>query len=129
MAERFVAGPRTSAYGAVTVKVNYWAEARIEGLVPPTGFLPKPNVDSALVSIVRRPKPAIPVNIDRDWLFTLVRAGFAQRRKMLRRSLAGLVDITGFERAGVSPEARAEELDVWAWGLLANHAERVSIPR
>ena len=127
--ERFVASTRTSAYGAVTVKVNYWAEARIEGLVPPTVFLPRPNVDSALVSITRRAKPAIPVNIDRDWLFTLVKTGFAQRRKMLRRSLAGLVDPIGFERAGVSPEARAEELDVYAWGLLASHAERVSLPR
>jgi len=124
--ERFVAAPRTPAYGAVTVKIAYWAEARIEGLVPPTVFLPKPNVDSALVSITRRPKPAVPVSVDRDWFFTLVKTGFAQRRKMLRRSLAGLVDIGGFERAGVSPEARAEELDVYAWGLLASHAARVA---
>jgi 16S rRNA (adenine1518-N6/adenine1519-N6)-dimethyltransferase len=124
--ERFVASPRTPAYGAVSVKIAYWAEARIEGLVPPTVFLPKPSVDSALVSIVRRPKPAVPVSVDRDWFFTLVKTGFAQRRKMLRRALAGLVDIEGFENAGVSPEARAEELDVYAWGLLASHAARVA---
>ncbi len=124
--ERFVASPRTPAYGAVSVKVAYWAEARIEGLVPPTVFLPKPNVDSALVSIVRRPKPAVPVSVDREWFFTLVKTGFAQRRKMLRRALAGLVDTEGFERAGVSPEARAEELDVYAWGLLASHTGRVT---
>ena len=92
-------------------------------------FLPRPNVDSALVSITRRAKPAVPVNIDREWLFTLIKTGFAQRRKMLRRSLAGLVDADGFERAGVSPEARAEELDVYAWGLLASHAARVTAPR
>lgn len=127
--ERFVASPRTPAYGAVSVKIAYWAEARIEGLVPPTVFLPRPSVDSALVSITRRAKPAVPVNIDRDWLFTLIKTGFAQRRKMLRRSLAGLVTPEGFERAGVSPEARAEELDVYAWGLLASHAERVNLPR
>ena len=126
VAERFVAVPRTPAYGAVSVKINYWAEARIAGLVPPTVFLPRPNVDSALVSIVRRPKPAVPVSIDRGWLFTLVRTGFNQRRKMLRRSLAGLVDLEQFEKAGVSPEARAEELDVYAWGLLASHSRRTS---
>ncbi len=124
--ERFVAATRTPAYGAVTVKIAYWAEARIEGLVPPTVFLPRPNVDSALVSITRRAKPAVPLNIDREWLFTLIKTGFAQRRKMLRRSLAGLVDTAGFEKAGVSPEARAEELDVYAWGLLASHAARVT---
>ncbi len=128
VAERFVATPRTPAYGAVSVKIAYWAEARIEGLVPATVFLPRPNVDSALVSITRRDKPAVPVGIDREWLFTLIRTGFAQRRKMLRRSLAGLVDGEGFRRAGVSPEARAEELDVYAWGLLASHTARITTP-
>jgi 16S rRNA (adenine1518-N6/adenine1519-N6)-dimethyltransferase len=122
--ERFVASPRTPAYGSVTVKINYWAEARIAGLVPPTVFLPRPNVDSALVSITRRPKPAVPVSVDREWLFTLIRTGFGQRRKMLRRALAGLVEPEEFVRAGVSPEARAEELDVWAWGLLASNTHR-----
>jgi 16S rRNA (adenine1518-N6/adenine1519-N6)-dimethyltransferase len=127
--ERFVAIPRTPAYGSVSVKIAYWAEARIAGLVPPTVFLPKPKVDSALVAIARRPKPAVPVSVDRDWLFQLVRTGFNQRRKMLRRSLAGLVTPEGFERAGVAPEARAEELDVYAWGLLARHAERTAFER
>ena len=67
------------------------------------------------------------MSVDRDWFFTLVRTGFAQRRKMLRRARSpGSVDADGFERAGVSPEARAEELDVYAWGLLASHAGRVA---
>jgi 16S rRNA (adenine1518-N6/adenine1519-N6)-dimethyltransferase len=123
--ERFVAVPRTPAYGAVSVKVAYWSEAKIVGLVPPTVFVPKPTVDSALVSFTRRAKPAVPVSIDRDWLFTLIRTGFGQRRKMLRRSLAGLVTQEGFEKAGIQPEARAEELDVYAWGLLASHTHRV----
>ena len=123
--ERFVAIPRTPAYGAVSVKVAYWAEAKIVGLVPPTVFMPKPKVDSALVSIVRRPKPAVPVNVDRDWLFQLVRTGFGQRRKMLRRSLAELVKPVSFERAGISPVG-AEELDVYAWGLLASYSPCVA---
>jgi 16S rRNA (adenine1518-N6/adenine1519-N6)-dimethyltransferase len=126
--DRLVATARTEAYGAVSVKVAYWAESRIAGLVPPTVFVPKPNVDSALVSITRRAKPAVPVSIDRDWLFTLVKTGFAQRRKMLRRALDGLVTADEFVRAGVQPEARAEELDIYAWGLLASHAERKNAP-
>jgi 16S rRNA (adenine1518-N6/adenine1519-N6)-dimethyltransferase len=52
-------------------------------------------------------------------LETVVRAGFAHRRKMLRRSLAGVVEPAAFERAGVRPDARAEELGVAEWGRLA----------
>ena len=116
--ERLAAGVGDEAYGAVSVKVGYWATARVVGKVPPTVFVPQPRVDSALVSIVRRPSgPA--VDVDRERLFELVRTGFAQRRKMLRRALAGVVDESAFSCAGVRPEARAEELDVEAWGRLA----------
>jgi len=115
--ERLAAHAGDDAYGAVSVKVDYWAEAKVAGLVPPTVFLPRPNVDSALVQIVRRDEPA--TDAPRERLFELVRAGFGQRRKMLRRSLAGLVTPEAFEAAGVRPEARAEELDVHAWGRLA----------
>jgi 16S rRNA (adenine1518-N6/adenine1519-N6)-dimethyltransferase len=119
VAERLAARPATSAYGAVSVKVAYWATAQIVGRVPPTVFLPRPKVESALVSIVRRPRPAVDEAVDRDRLFALVRAGFGQRRKMLRRSLAGLVPPAAFEAAGIRPEARAEELSVEDWGRLA----------
>ena len=117
--ERLAARPGTSAYGAVSVKVAYWATAEVVGRVPPTVFLPRPKVESALVSIVRRPRPAVDNAIDRERLFALVRAGFGQRRKMLRRSLAGLVPPAAFEAAGIRPEARAEELSVEDWGRLA----------
>ena len=114
------------AYGAVSVKVAYWAEAAVVGRVPASVFVPRPNVESALVRIVRRPHPA--VEVAPDVLFPLVRAGFAQRRKMLRRSLQGLVDADAFACAGIRPEARAEELDVAAWGRLAACTTRPSSP-
>lgn len=118
--ERLAAVPRTPAYGAVSVKVAYWATARVVGTVPPTVFVPQPKVDSALVAIERRAAPAVdPSVVPASRLFEVVRAGFAQRRKMLRRSLAGVVDPAAFEEAGVAPEARPEELDVDAWGRLA----------
>jgi 16S rRNA (adenine1518-N6/adenine1519-N6)-dimethyltransferase len=116
--ERLAARVGDDAYGGVSVKVAYWAESAVVGVVPPTVFHPRPNVSSALVRIVRRPAPA--VDAPRDRLFQLVRAGFGQRRKMLRRSLSGLVDAECFAAAGVRPEARAEELDVEAWGRLAS---------
>jgi 16S rRNA (adenine1518-N6/adenine1519-N6)-dimethyltransferase len=120
VAERLVAGPGDPAYGALSVKVAYWARASLAGRVPASVFLPPPNVASELVTIERRPAPA--VEVPPDELFPLVRAGFAGRRKMLRRSLAGRVGAEAFACAGVRPEARAEDLDVAAWGRLARCA-------
>jgi 16S rRNA (adenine1518-N6/adenine1519-N6)-dimethyltransferase len=118
--ERLVASVGQDAYGAVSVKVAYWAAATMVGRVPPSVFIPQPKVESALVEIRRRPAPAIdPELVSAEALFELVRAGFATRRKMLRRSLAGLVTAAAFDAAGVRPESRAEELDVFAWGRLA----------
>lgn len=116
--QRLAAQVGDPAYGIPSVKVRYWATARLVGKVPPTVFVPRPKVDSALVEIVRREHPA--VDADPERMFALVRAGFGQRRKMLRRSLAGLVDPEAFARAGVRPEARAEELSVEDWGRLTS---------
>lgn len=118
--ERLAARAGEEAYGAVSVKVAYWAEAQVVSRVPPTVFLPRPRVDSALVELRRRPQPAVdPAQVPYDRLFEVVRAGFAQRRKMLRRALAGSVPEAAFSLAGVAPTARAEELDVTSWGRLA----------
>jgi len=117
--ERLAAGPGDEAYGGVSVKVAYWATAKVVGRVPPTVFHPVPNVESALVRIERRPEPAVGPDVDPEWLFRLVKAGFGQRRKMLRRSLAALVPPEAFAAAGLRPESRAEELSVGDWGRLA----------
>jgi 16S rRNA (adenine1518-N6/adenine1519-N6)-dimethyltransferase len=116
VAERFCAAPRTSAYGAVTVKVAYWATARIAGHVPASVFVPRPNVESALAEITRRDVPA--VDVDPEAMFRLVRHAFQHRRKMLRRSLAGVVPPEVFDTAGIDPQRRPEELTVIEWGAL-----------
>ncbi len=115
-AERFAAAPRTSAYGAVSVKAAYWGTAKVVGHVPASVFVPRPNVESALVAITRRDPPAT----DPEMLFALVRAGFGQRRKMLRRSLSGIVAPDTYDAAGIAPTARPEELDVDAWCRLTD---------
>ena len=121
--ERLAASAGDEAYGAVSVKVAYWATAKVVGKVPSTVFVPPPRVDSALVSIVRRASPAVdPGLVSPERLFEVVRAGFAHRRKMLRGALAGVVSPSAFDTAGVAPTARAEELDVDAWGRLAGAA-------
>lgn len=120
VAGRLAAGAGDNAYGAVSVKVAYWATAALAGRVPPSVFVPRPRVDSALVAIERRAAPAVdPGTVAYDRLVEVVRAGFAQRRKMLRGTLVGVVDEAAFAGAGVEPTMRAEELDVSAWGRLA----------
>jgi 16S rRNA (adenine1518-N6/adenine1519-N6)-dimethyltransferase len=117
VADRFAASPRTAAYGAVSVKVAYHATAKVVGTVPASVFVPRPNVESALVEIVRRDEPA--TNADPQSLFPLVRTAFGQRRKMLRRSLAATVRPEVFEVAGIDSQRRPEELDIVEWGRLA----------
>jgi 16S rRNA (adenine1518-N6/adenine1519-N6)-dimethyltransferase len=122
--DRLAAGPGTKDYGSVSVRVGYYAAARRVGLVPPTVFLPPPKVDSALVELIRHPRP--PVDVPSvDGLFALVRAGFSQRRKMLRRVLRselGDRTDTTLAAAGIDPAARAETLDLATWAALARAA-------
>lgn len=118
--ERMAAGAGEDAYGAVSVRIAYFARAELVGRVPASVFVPRPRVESVLVRLERLPAPAVdPTLVTYERLDTVVRAGFAHRRKMLRRSLAGVVEPSAFERAGVRPDARAEELGVAEWGRLA----------
>src|SRR5205085_9032237 len=94
VAERLAAAPGDHARGAVSVKVEYFASAGIVGRVPATVFVPKPRVESALVRFERH--GSAPVDVHRSRLFDLVEAGFGQRRKMLRRSLASRVSADCF---------------------------------
>jgi len=117
--ERLAAGAGDDAYGAVSVKVAYYATAKVVGTVSPNVFVPKPNVESALVLMVRHEQP--PVNVpDVEQMFELVRAGFATRRKTLRNTLQGRVDAERFVRAQVDPQARAETLSLADWARLTN---------
>ena len=117
VADRLVARAGTEAYGAVSVKVDYWASSKIVGQVPPSVFFPQPRVDSALVEIRRRDIPGVDGVVAKE-LFALVRSGFAKRRKMLRRALDTIATPEDFVNANVNPESRAEQLDLAAWGRL-----------
>jgi 16S rRNA (adenine1518-N6/adenine1519-N6)-dimethyltransferase len=117
--ERMAASAGDAAYGAVSVKVAYYATARVVGTVSPNVFVPKPNVESALVRLVRHDRPPVRVR-DVDAMFDLVRAGFATRRKTLRNTLDGRVDAEQFARAQVDPQARAETLSLADWARLVD---------
>jgi len=115
VAERLAAAPGNKQYGAVSIKVAYWAEASVAATVPASVFVPRPNVESALVRIVRRSPP----DVDPGVLFPLVRQAFGQRRKMLRKSLRDTVTPDQFAAAGISPAERPERLGLDAWCRLA----------
>ena len=121
--ERLAARVGDEAYGAVSVKVAYWAAATVVGRVSSSVFIPRPRVESVLVRMDRRADgtgcaggPGTP---SYDRLFAVVKGGFAHRRKMLRRALDHLVEPGAFAGAGIPPTARAEELDLAGWERLA----------
>lgn len=123
VAERLVASPGSSNYGIPSVKVAYWATGELVARVPASVFLPPPRVESALVKLVRHEHPLSDEPIGP--VFELVRTAFGQRRKMLRKSLSGLVTAQQFEAAGIASDSRPERIGVEQWCALAR-ARRLS---
>lgn len=107
VAERLVASPGTGEYGIPSVITQLHADAKLAFRVPAQVFFPAPQVESAVVSMERKPPPE-----HAEQAIELARAGFGQRRKMLRRSLAGLLPdpVEVLERASIDPTSRAEQL-------------------
>jgi 16S rRNA (adenine1518-N6/adenine1519-N6)-dimethyltransferase len=123
--ERLAARAGETSFGIPSVKVSWWAGAEVVGRVPVGVFMPRPRVESVLVRITRRPAPppaALRAGVDRAAVFALVEAGFGQRRKMLRRSLAAHLAVSDIVEAGIRPDARAEELALEDWIALAARA-------
>lgn len=122
VAQRICAEPGSRIFGALTVRVQYLAACEWVCAVPAKAFYPPPKVDSAVIKLVPRP---FPVQADRpSHLETLIKAGFATKRKMLRNNLKSLVErdrlLAVYEMLGIKPEARAEELSVEQWIKLSN---------
>jgi 16S rRNA (adenine1518-N6/adenine1519-N6)-dimethyltransferase len=124
VADRLTAGPGSKIYGVPSVKLAWYASARPAGRVPPNVFWPVPNVDSGLVAFTRREPPA---SVDREPVFAVVDAAFAQRRKTLRAALAGWAGGPDeaerlLRAAGVDPGARGEALTVEQFAAVAGSA-------
>jgi 16S rRNA (adenine1518-N6/adenine1519-N6)-dimethyltransferase len=118
VAERIVAPPGSKSYGRLSVLAQWRAQPRIAFEVSPRAFTPPPKVTSAVVHIVPTEQPA---GVDPARLEALTAAAFAQRRKMLRQSLKGVVaDASGFlEGCGIDPARRAESLSITEFVALA----------
>ena len=116
VAERMVAKVGDKSYGLPSVKIEYFAEAKIIADIPPTVFIPKPRVESSIVQIVRHKNPII--SEDRELFFGLIKSAFRHRRKMLRSSLKEILSTDDFDATNIDPTKRAENLTLKEWELL-----------
>jgi 16S rRNA (adenine1518-N6/adenine1519-N6)-dimethyltransferase len=124
VADRIASPPGGKEYGYLSVLVQMYAEPRLVFMVPPSAFTPKPDVDSAVVALAIRDRPAVAV-VDEKFFFRVIKAAFSQRRKTLRNALKQL-DAPAEKLAmvpnktGIDLSRRAETLTVQEFGLLAD---------
>jgi 16S rRNA (adenine1518-N6/adenine1519-N6)-dimethyltransferase len=124
VAQRVVAQP--GQMSILALSVQYYAEVRLVAVVERHKFWPPPKVDSAVLQIRVRAKPAFAADVPK--LFRLIKAGFGEKRKMLRNSLAGGLNISTelaadlILRANLPETARAQELSLDSWKRLYNEA-------
>ena len=120
VADRISAEPNTKAYGSLSIAVQYYMTAKVAFIVPRTVFVPAPNVDSAILKMVRREEPAVTVE-DEDFFFSVSKASFVHRRKTLWNNLTSRFGKTeeikakleaGIQAAGLKPSVRGEALSL-----------------
>ena len=128
VADRISAKPNTKAYGSLSIAVQYYMTAKVAFIVPRTVFVPAPNVDSAILKMVRRPEPAVAVE-DESFFFKVSKASFTHRRKTLWNNLTGYFGKTeeikdkltkALNQAGLSPSVRGEALGLEEFASLAD---------
>ncbi len=135
VADRISAEPDTKAYGSLSIAVQYYMTAKVAFIVPRTVFVPAPNVDSAILKMVRREAPLVRVQ-DEDFLFDVAKASFIHRRKTLWNNLTnrfGKSDQVkaqlevALEKAGLTPSVRGEALSIEDFGALADALKEVGL--
>ncbi|MCG0277346.1 MAG: 16S rRNA (adenine(1518)-N(6)/adenine(1519)-N(6))-dimethyltransferase RsmA [Thermanaeromonas sp.] len=124
VAQRLTAGPGTKDYGALTVFAQYFADIQWVMRVPRTVFFPRPEVDSAVVRLYKRPRPPVDVGDDEEFFFRVVRASFSKRRKILPNALKELVGdrekvFKALDTAGIMPIRRGETLSLEEFARLS----------
>ena len=127
VADRMQVGPGTKDYGALSLAVQYYAKPQILINVPPTCFMPKPNVGSAVIKLQRYDNPPVTVKNEK-LMFDIIRASFNQRRKTLQNGLNNAPNInyskeqivTAIEKLGVVVTVRGEALTLEQFAKLSD---------
>jgi len=117
--DRIVANPGDSAYGRLSIMLQYYCRAEYVFTVKPGAFKPAPKVDSAIVRLIPHETPPVEIN-DFDEFSKLVNFAFTQRRKTLRNILKGKLDSEQIEALGIEPTIRPERLSLEDFTMLAN---------
>lgn len=130
VAERMAAAPGSKAFGSLSVAVQYYCEPELVCTVPHTVFIPQPNVDSAVIKLTLRARPAVDVD-DEARFFQVVQASFAQRRKTLSNNISAYLGKGSRETAnlllqqcGIDPSRRGETLSLTEFAALSNAIHR-----
>lgn len=129
VADRIRSGPGKKEYGAISLAVQYYAQPEIVMNVPPSCFIPRPNVDSTVLCLKAWPEP--PVETNEEFMFALIRASFNQRRKTLANGLTHGLDYRDVKLTreevtealglmGLSASERGEKLSLEQFAQLAN---------
>lgn len=123
--DRIMAKPGSKAYGALTLAVKYYCTVENIAKAPKEVFMPRPKVDSTVLRLdIRKEKPVELVS--EDIFFEVIRSGFAQRRKTMNNSLAGVSSLGKdkiekiLKEIGIDGGRRAETLDIKEFALIAN---------
>ncbi|KMY55951.1 16S rRNA methyltransferase [Bacillus sp. FJAT-27231] len=128
VADRISAKPGTKDYGSLSIAIQYYMEATTAFIVPKTVFMPQPNVDSAIIKLLRRERPAVEVT-NEEFFFTVTRASFAQRRKTILNNLTNQLPagkekkeqiLEALQQAEIEPSRRGESLSLEEFARLAN---------
>ncbi len=128
VADRISAVPGTKAYGSLSIAVQYYMQAEVVMTVPKTVFMPQPNVDSAVLRLLRREKPPVEV-INEAFFFEVTRSSFAQRRKTILNNLQSQLEngkakkeqiLSALAEVNIDPTRRGETLSIVEFGRLAD---------
>lgn len=128
VADRITAQPGTKAYGSLSIAIQYYMDAEVSMIVPKTVFMPQPNVESAVLKLTKKEQMPAVVKSE-DFLFTVSKGSFVQRRKTILNNLQTALPngkekkellLNGLEAAGIDPKRRGETLTIEEFAHLSN---------
>ena len=130
VADRMASGPGSKQYGAITVAMKYYCDTYLVANVPQNCFMPRPNVDSAVIKLTLHQEPIVDIN-DEEQLLKIIKAAFSQRRKTLLNTLASNGNLglskeeikNVLDESGIGASTRGETLSLDDYAMLSNYID------
>ena len=130
VADRMASGPGSKQYGAITVAMKYYCDTYLVANVPQNCFMPRPNVDSAVIKLTLHQEPIVDIN-DEEQLLKIIKAAFSQRRKTLLNTLGSNGNLglskeeikNVLDESGIGASTRGETLSLDDYAMLSNYID------